>query len=456
MSNNLLFPKDYSLVTLNLLTATGSINLKPILVELSYHEDLFNNTASGYLMVSESMGYIETMNLMGNEYIRIRYGKTDDIKYLTDKVFRVYKVGKRKLEGNMNTESYCLYFCSEEMILSEQYKISKSYKNQSIKDNVEDILVSYLDVPDEKLNIIESTYGKYDFIVPNIKPFDAINWLSIYARPRPDQPGADMLLYENRDGFNFRSLQSLMRQGPYRKYNYNPKNVGTSDGPLQQEIDKTAHNVTTYEILDSFDSLNGINSGIFANKLISVDPLLRRYKITEFDYGDYVNKATMLNKFAITNNHKNRKKDGLNQTPEAVTKLVFSNFNQKEVPYVNASKSGTANDIFAETYIPYRTAQLALANYTRIRISVPGDPLLTVGMVIGFDLLSINPDVNKKEPDKFYSGNYLITAVRHMITMYEYKTVLEISKDSSITPYFGIDNNSTMWKNMVKGTTKNV
>lgn len=455
MSNNILFPKDYSLVTLNLLTAAGTIDFKPLLIELSYYEDLFNNTASGYLMVSESMGYIETLNLMGNEYIRIRYGKTNDVEYLTDKVFRVYKIAKRKLEGNMNTESYCLYFCSEEMILSEQYKVSKSYKAQSIKDNIEDILINYLDVPDEKLSAIESTYGTYDFIIPNIKPFDAINWLSVYARPRPDQPGSDMILYENRDGFNFRSIQSLMRQGPYRNYNYNPKNVSTGKGPLQQEIDKTAYNVTTYEILDSFDSLSAINSGIFANRLLSVDPLLRRYKITDFDYGDYVTKATMLNKYAITNNHKNRKNDGLNQTPEAVTKLVFSNFNQDESSYVK-SNGGVAHDIFAETYIPYRTAQLALANYNRVRISVPGDPLLTVGMVIGFELLSINPVVDKKQPDKFYSGNYLITAVRHMITMYEYKTVLEISKDSSVTPYAGIDNGQALWKNMVKGKTKNV
>jgi hypothetical protein len=455
LSNNILYPKDYSLVTLNLLTAAGTIDFKPLLVELSYHEDLFNNTASGYLMVSESMGYIETLNLMGNEYIRIRYGKTNDIEYLTDKVFRVYKVAKRKLEGNMNTESYCLYFCSEELILSEQYKVSKSYKSQSIKDDIEDILITYLDVPDEKLGVIESTYGTYDFIIPNIKPFDAINWLSSYARPRPDQPGSDMILYENRYGFNFRSMQSLMRQGPYRNYNYNPKNVITSAGPSQQDIDQTSHNITTYEILDSYDSLGAINSGIFANRLISVDPLLRRYKITDFDYGDYITKATMLNKYAITNNHKNRKNDGLNQTPEAVTKLAFSNFNQNQVPYVK-SNGGVAHDIFAETYIPYRTAQLALANYTRVRISVPGDPLLTVGMVIGFELLSINPVVDKKQPDKFYSGNYLVTAVRHMITMHEYKTVLEISKDSSVTPYAGIDNGQALWKNMVKGKTKNV
>jgi hypothetical protein len=455
VSNNILFPKDYSLVTLNLLTASGIIDLKPILIELSYHEDLFNNTASGYLMVTESMGYIEILNLMGNEYIRIRYGKTNDIEYLTDKVFRVYKVAKRKLEGNMNTESYCLYFCSEEIILSEQYKISKSYKNQTIKDNIEDILITYLDVPDEKLGVIESTYGTYDFIIPNIKPFDAINWLSIYARPRPDQPGSDMLLYEDRYGFNFRSIQSLMKQGPYRSYNYNPKNVITSDGPLQQDIDQTSHNITTYEILDSYDSLSAINSGIFANRLISVDPLLRRYKITDFDYADYANKAITLNKFPITNNHKNRKNDGLNQTPEAVTKLVFSNFNQDESSYVK-SNGGVAHNIFAETYIPYRTAQLALTNYTRVRISVPGDPLLTVGMVIGFELLSINPVSNKKEPDRFYSGNYLVTAVRHMITMHEYKTVLEITKDSSVTAYPGIDNSQAVWKNMAKGKTKNV
>jgi hypothetical protein len=64
---------------------------------------------------------------------------------------------------------------------------------------------------------------------------------------------------------------------------------------------------------------------------------------------------------------------------------------------------------------------------------VPGDPALTVGQTLNFSLLSLTPE--SKKADSYYSGKYLITAVRHMITMNEYKTVLELAKDSVPTKY---------------------
>ena len=139
-------------------------------------------------MVVDSMGYIETLNLTGNEYLRMTFGKTAQDANWIDKLFRVYKVAKRRPEGKGDTESYSLYFCSEELLLSEQYKVSKSYRAKAISDNVIDILQNYLSVPDKKIAQIDSTYGLYDFVVPNIKPFDAINWMSVYARPTPDKP----------------------------------------------------------------------------------------------------------------------------------------------------------------------------------------------------------------------------------------------------------------------------
>ena len=202
--------------------------------------------------------------------------------------------------------------------------------------------------------------------------------MSTYARPQPPNVGADMLLYEDKFGFNYRSLQSLVKQQVYNSYSYNPKNINKTTGTLTQRV----YDVATYEILDSYDALAATHSGMFANRLISVDPLLRRFKITDFDYGSYAGSAKTLNKFPITNNFINRKGDGVNQTPEAVMKLVFSNYNQKDAAYIKQVNAGVAHDIFAETYIPNRTAQLPLVNYTRIKISVPGDSALTVGRVV--------------------------------------------------------------------------
>jgi hypothetical protein len=447
VSPGIRYPNDYSLKTLTILTAVTTFDVKSILVELSINEDIYNNTMSGYLMVVDASGFIESLQMNGNEFIRITLNKiANDSTNAIDRIFRIFKVAKRNPENDGNTETYSLYFCSEELLLSEQYKVNKSYKGKDITSNILDILNTYLKIPKNKVGVIENTYGVYDFIIPNLKPFDAINWMSNYARPAPGAIGSDMLFYENKFGFNFRSLQNLFKGVVYNNYSYNPKNYNLTNSYLGK--DERLFNVMSYEIMDSFDTLGAINQGVFANRLLSVDPLLRRFKVTDFDYGSYSSAAKKLNNFPVTNNYKNRFGDALNQTPQALYKFVLSNYNQSDSEYIKANDS-VQHDIMAETYIPNRTAQIPLLSYTRVKISVPGDVALTVGRIVNFSLLSKNP--NNREPDDFYSGNYLITAVRHMVTLNEYKTVLELAKESTVRQYSAINNTSTLWQNTAKG-----
>jgi hypothetical protein len=442
-ANGIRNPKDYSLVNLTLLTSVSTFDLKNTMVEISYNEDIFSNFVTGYVYIVEASGFIETLAMNGTEYLRLTFSKYGDNSNQVDRIFRVYKVGNRKLQGTIYKESYQIFFCSDELMLSEQYKISKRYKNSLISDNVQDILTNYLNVPSNKNGTIETTYGQYDFMIPLLKPFDAINFMTNYARPNPSNPGADMLFYEDKFGFNFRSLQTLMKQASYYNYTYKPKNIDSRD------LNTNVYNVLTYEILDSFDTLNGITSGTFANQLISVNPLTRQRKVTNFDYGVYQQNAKNLNPYPIIDNSINRKGDGLNQTPQAMLKLIFSNYDSKSSSYIAGVPGAAGNDIYAETYIPYRTAQLGLANYTRIRLSVPGDANLTIGRILTFNLMTRRP--NSTDLDKYYSGNYLITAVRHMIDLTEFKTILEITKESVPQPYPSNNNGIPLWNNAVKG-----
>jgi hypothetical protein len=442
-ANGIRNPKDYSLVNLTLLTSVSTFDLKNTMVEISYNEDIFSNFVTGYVYIVEASGFIETLAMNGTEYLRLTFSKYGNNSNQIDRIFRVYKVGNRKLQGTVYKESYQIFFCSDELMLSEQYKISKRYKNSLISDNVRDILTNYLNVPSNKNGTIETTYGQYDFMIPLLKPFDAINFMTNYARPNPANPGADMLFYEDKFGFNFRSLQTLMKQSPYYNYTYKPKNIDSRD------LNTNVYNVLTYEILDSFDTLNGITSGTFANQLISVNPLTRQRKVTNFDYGVYQQNAKNLNPYPIIDNSVNRKGDGLNQTPQAMLKLIFSNYDSKSSSYIAGVPGAAGNDIYAETYIPYRTAQLGLANYTRIRLSVPGDANLTIGRILTFNLMTRQP--NSTNLDKYYSGNYLITAVRHMIDLTEFKTILEITKESVPQPYPSNNNGIPLWSNAVKG-----
>jgi hypothetical protein len=442
------YPQDYSLKNLVLLSSLGSYDVKPSLVEMSYFEDIFSNTVTGRMIISEAEGFIEKFHLSGNEYIRVTFTKASDKNFNIDILFRIYKISDRQLVGNMQTEGYVLYFCSDELIISEQYKVSKSYPNTKVSDIITDITKNYLKVPSNKKVTIESTKGIYDFIVPNFKPFEAINWLSTYAQSASSGSfGSDMLFFENKYGYNFASLQTLFAQQIYRTYQYEPKNVDKKSQPVQDKF----YSVLSYKFINTIDTLGAINSGQFANQLITVDPLLQRYITTNFDYSKYFSQSSKLNKYPIVNDTKNRFGDKIYETPQAVIKVSPTNHGQKDVPYINSKPGAVVSDIFAEIYIPNRTAQLTLSNYNKIKLVIDGDPGAAAGTTINFNLLSLNPTLQGKKPDDFYSGKYLISAVKHTIKIDSYTTVLEIVKDSSVKQYVTPDNDSKLWQNTVKG-----
>jgi hypothetical protein len=148
-SPGVFYPQDYTIKTLNFLTGNGSrMEMKKLLRELSYYEDIYNFAISGYIKIEDSQGFIESLQLTGNEYIEVNFGKINDSPNTNDQIFRVYKVGDRTASGNLNTQYYTLYFCSEELLLSEQYKISKSFPGTKISDIVSSVLSNYLKVPD--------------------------------------------------------------------------------------------------------------------------------------------------------------------------------------------------------------------------------------------------------------------------------------------------------------------
>lgn len=438
------YPLEYSIQDLNILSSSGqSMNFKRLMLELSYYEDLYSFCTSGSLSVTDAQGFIENLQLTGNEFIVFNIGKIKDAPNNITETFRIYKIAKRKPSGNMNNEIYELFFCSEEMLLSEQIKISQAYSGSMITDIVNDILTNKLQVISEKIETIEQTMGIYDFIIPYMKPFEAISWLSTYARSN-DYPGADMLFYQTKSGYNFRSLQSIYNDDIYGTYKYSTKNADYSE----QQNEEKQISVQKYEFIKTYDSLNEVNAGTFANRLISIDPLVRSYYITDFDYSDYQSQSTTLNPNAPSNYYTNRLGNTQTQEYEGVLKVAFCNKDEMQVDYIMQRPGSVAKDIFIETYVPYRTAQISLANYNRIKMTIPGDPGITVGKTIQFNINSLTPTNSNKDPDKFYTGKYIVVAVRQGFTGEKYETILEIAKDSSPTQYQSI-NETSDWQEAI-------
>ena len=427
--DGLIYPQDFSLDAIDIITDGQQVyKLKNLLVELSFFEDIYAFACSGYVILKDAVGLIETLKLHGTEFINIAYGKTrsEDPAAKIIRTFRIYKIGNRKPSGNINSEFFTVYFCSEEMLLSEQLKLSKGFKGQQISDIIKTILTDQncLNVKNKKIQYIEPTFGTYDFVIPRLKPFEAISWLSTYARPIGRQ-GADMLFFETNDGFYFRSLQSMFAESVYGTYIHKPANINNSD------LASGLNTVLEYEFVKTFDSLEATESGIYSSKLITIDPLTRTQKITNFNKND-------LNGYSASGEGTNRLGKKQTEMYNSSLKLAFSNSGEKDKAYIKQNASGVSNDIYIETYVPNRTAQIALANYTVIKAIIPGDTAITAGRTVNFQLYSNNfdPEMSNREFDKFFSGKYLVTAVRHVIqSQGVFQTILELAKESLKSSY---------------------
>jgi len=432
--SGLLIPDEFYLEAIDLITAKETVSLKSMMVELSYFEDIMRGTISGMILINDSISMIDRMGMNGSEFIHMKFKKGPQSGLEIDKYFRVYRVGERVIQNNLN-ENYTLHFCTEELFLSEQMKISRSY-NAEISTIVYNILTEEMKIKDgsKRRVLVGRTKGLYNFVLGNKKPFELINWLANYALPVKGE-GADFVFFENAEGFNFVSLQSLFKRSTYARYKYTPRNVG--DEGASKELGISLIGIKSYNILDTFDSLYGTTMGVFANKVLTIDPIKRTYQTTTFDYKKYINKADTLNKGSIIGNLQNRLGQKPNESYDAVFKVLTTNSEHKKIPIIvkNSNEYAVANDIRAEVWVPNRTAQLALLNYSRVRILLSGDPNLTVGSKIEVILPSQRgPDGsgnNAGEKDGYHSGTYIITSARHIIDVnMKYETILEIAKDS--------------------------
>jgi len=200
-----------------------------------------------------------------------------------------------------------------------------------------------------------------------------------------------------------------------------------------------------------FDSIDMINSGAYANKLITVDPLRMHYNTNFFDYKKYFNSSIHLNEFDLLPNAENRFGQSANNTFDAVTKVVTTNFGEVSFNAYIKKQQPDIKENQIETTIPFRTAQIPHINANRYKISIPGDPKMTVGNVIDINIPDLQLKDSGKELDRFYSGKYLVTAVKHTIDIEnKFITYAEVSKESVPNRYVDPDNSLPAWK-LIRG-----
>lgn len=403
------------------------MDIQNIVDETNLFDNLFTPCVSGNILVSDAVGLSEKLKLQGSEKIKIKIQKAQDEQALTfEKLFVVYKLSNRK-NLNLSSQSYILHFVSEEFILSEQKKISQNYLGD-YSSIVKKILTDYLKVPDASpvagqggIGIFYPSAGSQDIVIPNLSPFDAINFVSKraiavgYNKP-------DFVFYETIAGYNFVPLKFLMEeQQAAFDINFKPKNLNGDN--TEQEF----YGARDLKILSQFSVLDNIRSGSYAGKFIGFDTLTKTFKITKVKTvyedapeGYAPNLADAYNK---------EKKKYEDMTDSRIVSYPFS-LPRSTVGFIKDNDPSAINFMDnTEEYIFQRKAIFSNLMQRRLQLAMPGNFGLFSGRMVNLSVPKYAIADKNNTVDRNLSGNYLITGVRHVIRFDKHETFIEISTD---------------------------
>jgi len=427
MSLNLSQPTQFKIRDLTRITKFGNVNITGIYQEINIYDSIFMPCVRGEILIQDAIGLSSRLLLDGSEYLSMEISKGDENGPTTfKKTFRIYKQSGRETV-NPTSEVYLLYFASEEMIFSEQQKINQSF-NGTYTDIVNVVMEKYLNVNSSKLGVVEKSKGLHTVIIPNLSPFDTMNWLCKRAVNEDSLPS--FLFFENKYGYNFVSLKTIVEQKTIMDINFSPKNV---QGSENEEF----RGARDLQVIGSNDLIENIKNGVYAGKFIGIDPLTRKVSINQIDYNQTYSKAQKhLNKYPNFTAALNREGKDSSEMFNSKISLYSYSTARANVSWVKTQDSKTATIIDdTHAYVFQRAPIFANLLQTTMHLNLPGNFGLTSGALINLKMPLRSVKVAKDDgSDDYLSGKYIVTATRQIIKGDMHETVIELATDSTNRP----------------------
>lgn len=412
-SDKLSFLGQVDVHTAEIISSTGKhIDISTMIADISLYEDIFSNTMSGYLLIEDSLDLINNLPLIGQEQLVLEL-QTPTLPEKISKTFYVYKLQNRKVKKRSQT--YMLNFCSKELIYSSNAKIAKAFSG-NISDTVQSIFRDTRFLGSSSKLFVDKTKNSYSFVAPYWTPLETINWLADKSVNSSGVP--NYLFFETNQSFEYVSVDTLIQAEPKREYIYADVDPNTAFGVHGSKDDK-------YRIVESidngvtFDYLRNLTAGMYASNLSTFDMTTKNININNFDYIRDFDKSSHLEKIPLKTDDLIRKK---------LASLYFITKNNYQ--------TGSFKQQGYKDYFLQRNSLLEQINAFKISIKVPGRTDIKAGNVITFTINEmrqlLKDEIDTGGKSDYFSGRYLVTAIRHQIISGKHVMQMEIVSDSFI------------------------
>ena len=428
---------EYEIENLILFSSSGlMLPLNGLSPHLEIYENIFSSTITGSITLLDTNNLILNVPIIGQEYLSFKIktaslgdDETGIIDY-TKNVFAIYKIDAR-LKGT-KSELLTLHFASPELLRNYRTRISKSYTN-SIDKIVIDVLQNERYLNSKKELFIEGTTGVRKFVSPNSYPFTFMQKLATESISEKHK-SPYFMFYENKDGFHFRSLDSLYSQPISAEYNtgefFHQDRPGTTVPNVLDEYSR----LINHQIVQSNDMVSNVRGGLLASNLITHNIYSKSYDKRTFRYFDPNHNFSRLSDNPIYNTN------AIDEFGNLVDNFTDANIHLHPTSKVGESDAQhytmVCEDVIpeggvVETYqcrpsAPYspnkiensllhRQAKfMELKRGVMLKVQAHGMTNMTVGQTIEIKMALYGAvHGHKYSQDPHYSGKYLITHLVH-------------------------------------------
>ena len=428
------------------------LNVPGVLIQLNVYEDLFSNILKGQLTFVDTQGLAEAIPLIGEETLILSFltpggqgtqttVESSDVDSRTvaeeavKQRFKIYDCKETQIQNRVR--SYQLFFVSEEYVTSSKIKVSKGYSGRKYSSIVKDVMnkINKNIKSDYQKNIyIEETSTPQNVIVPNWSPFQAINFCAsrslsddatpqdqttAAANPSPRALGSLFVFYEKLGtGFFYESIETMIgkqkSQDNIPLYQYTPKIAGNRE----ESLGISYFGVDQFEVESSFKTLENLQQGLFGSTLIAYDPLRMKYNKIKYDY----HKSTVKGK---------EEKDDLTGVTQISTEADNQNDDTDRRFHDFISTDISAQD-FKQNKLVSTNSDFVGSNETVIKLATTTRDHEYFAAPGGVGGPPNNAPNLMAVPfgHQLYSGYYIVSKIRHIITSGEYQTDIELIKNS--------------------------
>ena len=222
----------------------GKIELGNSVLAVSYFENILEPVITMQISIAASSSLVNLIPIRGGEKVNLEIEiGNDDFTLLEESAMYVYMVSG--LDATRMRETFTLHLASEEYFRNETQRCYRKYEKETISTHVKDILTDKeKGLGTDKEIFVEDTFTKYAFTANGRKPFGVLQWLGPKSISlAPGEKGnsgkkekdsnfeakakgiAGFLFFENKDGFHYKSIDSLVSKTEIGMHSSNSKDI---------------------------------------------------------------------------------------------------------------------------------------------------------------------------------------------------------------------------------------